>query len=177
MLGLTPLGIIHTAIGLVALAAGFIALIRDKEISPRNHVGKLYIWTTVVTCLTGFPIMQHGGFGKPHVLGVITLLVLVVAAVAGKGKLFGHASRYIEVVSYSATFFFHWIPTLVETTTRLPVGKPLIADRDGPELQAATGVLFLLFLIGAALQVRRMRAGGNTQPDVAPLAGRASSER
>jgi hypothetical protein len=153
-----------------------VALVRDKEITSRNGLGKLYIWTTVLTCLTGFPIMQHGGFGKPHMLGIITLLVLAVPALAGKGRLFGRASRYVEVVSYSATFFFHWIPTLVETTTRLPVGKPLIADRDGPELQAATGVLFLLFLIGAALQVRRLRAGRNTQPDVASLAGRTSSE-
>jgi len=159
MTGLTPLGIIHTAISLVALAAGIVALVRDKEISPRSFVGKLYIWTTVLTCLTGFPIMQHGGLGKPHALGITTLVVLVVAALAGKSK-FGRASRYVEVVSYSATFFFHWIPTVVETTTRLPVGAPLITNRDGPELQAATGVLFLLFLIGATLQVRRLRAQG-----------------
>src|SRR5688572_17720820 len=162
MLGLTTLGIIHTAISLVALAAGIVALIRYKEIPPKSIVGMLYIWTTVLTCLTGFPIMQHGGFGKPHVLGVITLVVLVVAALAGRSK-FGSASRYVEVVSYSATFFFHWIPTVVETTTRLPVGAPLITNRDGPELQAATGVLFLLFLIGATLQVLRLRSQGRQQ--------------
>jgi uncharacterized membrane protein len=157
MLGLTTLGIIHTAISLVALASGIIALVRYKEIPAKLFIGKLYIWTTVLTCLTGFPIMQHGGFGAPHVLGVITLIVLVVAAVAGKTTVFGRASRYVEVVCYSATFFFHWIPTLVETTTRLPVGAPLVADRDGPELQAATGVLFLLFVIGTTIQVLRLR--------------------
>jgi uncharacterized membrane protein len=159
MPSLTPLGIVHTAISLVALGVGIVALVRDKEISSRNFVGKLYIWTTVLTCLTGFPIMQHGGFGKPHALGIITLVVLVVAALAGKSK-FGHGSRYVEIVSYSATFFFHWIPTVVETTTRLPVSAPLITNRDGPELQAATGILFLIFLIGATLQVRRLRAQG-----------------
>lgn len=165
MAGLTNLGIIHTAISLFALGSGIVSLVRYREISPRNFSGALYIWTTILTCLTGFPIMQHGGFGKPHALGVITLLVLVVAALAGKSK-FGGASRYIETVSYSATFFFHWIPTVVETTTRLPVGSPLIADRDGPELQAATGVLFLLFLIGAAAQVWRLR--GQRQIKIQP---------
>ena len=155
--GMTTLGVIHTAISLVALCAGTIALIRDKEISPRKPIGKLYVWTTVLTCLTAFPIMQHGGFGKPHALGILTLVVLAIAGLAGRSR-FGRASRYVEAVSYSATFLFHWIPALVETTTELPVGAPLIADRDGPELQAATGVLFVLFLIGATLQVRRMRA-------------------
>jgi len=155
---MTNLGIIHTGISLIALGAGIVALVRDKEITSRNAVGKLYIWTTVLTCLTGFPIMQHGGFGKPHALGVITLLTLVVASVAGKGKFFGRAARYVETVSYTATFLFHLIPGLVETTTRLPVGAPLIKDREGPELQAATGVLILLFLIGATLQVIKLRA-------------------
>ena len=158
MLGLTPLGIFHTAISLVALVSGIIALIRYQEIPAKLFIGKLYIWTTVVTCLTGVPIMQHGGFGAPHALGVLTLVVLGVAAVAGKTTVFGRASRYVETVSYSATFFFHWIPTLTETSTRLPVGAPLITNRDGPELQVAAGVLFLLFLLGATLQVLRLRA-------------------
>jgi uncharacterized membrane protein len=157
MFGLTSLGVVHTLFSLVALGAGLFAIVRDREIRPRSTVGRVYVWTTIVVCLTGFPIMQHGGFGKPHALGVLTLVVLVVAALAGKSK-FGADSRYVEMVCYSATFFFHWIPTIVETSTRLPLGAPLIKDRDGPELQAATGVLFLLFLTGTTLQVRRLRA-------------------
>ncbi len=61
MFGLTQLGMIHTAISLVAVAAGLIALVRDKEISPRNMLGKVYVITTVLVCLTGFGIFQHGG--------------------------------------------------------------------------------------------------------------------
>jgi uncharacterized membrane protein len=174
MLGLTNLGIVHTAISLIAVGAGIVGFIRDKEINSRNGLGKLYIWTTVLTCVTGFPIMQHGGFGKPHVLGIITLIVLVVAALAGRGK-FGAASRYVEVVSYSSTFFFHMIPTLVETSTRLPVGAPLVQDREGPELQTATGVLFLLFLIGAGLQVWRLRTRSRAQNRTTPLPAGISS--
>lgn len=160
MLGLTTLGTFHTAISLVAVGAGITALVRDREISPRNRLGQVYVATTVITCLTGFGIFQHGGFGKPHVLGVITLLVLGVAAIAARTRVFGRASRYVEALAYSATFLFHWIPGLVETTTRLPIGRPLVADREGPELQAAAGGLFVLFLIGAALQVLRMRRQG-----------------
>jgi hypothetical protein len=114
--------------------------------------------TTIVTCVTAFGIFQHGGFGKPHVLGIVTLVVLGVAAVAGNSSLFGRASRYVETVSYSATFFFHLIPTITETSTRLPPGAPLVANADAPALQVATGVLFVAFLIGATLQVRRLRA-------------------
>ena len=153
MFGLTPLGTFHTAISLIAVVAGLIAFIRDKQISPKNLVGKIYVVTTVITCLTSFGIFQHGGFGKPHVLSIITLVVLGVAAAAGYSNLFGRASRYVETVSYTATFLFHLIPGITETSTRLPLGSPLVADADAPALQMATGVLFVAFLIGATLQV------------------------
>ena len=160
MLGLTTIGIIHTAISLVAVAAGVIALVRYKEISPRNTLGKTYVWSTVLTCLTGFFIFQHGGFGKPHMLGIVTLLVLALAWVAGSTKIFGRASRYIETVAYSLTFFFHMIPGFTETFTRLPVEAPVFSGPDDPTLQKVIGVVFLLFLVGATAQVLRLRRRG-----------------
>jgi hypothetical protein len=176
MLGLTPLGTWHTAISVIAVVAGLIALVRDQEISWKNRLGKLYVITTVLACLTGFGIFQHGSFGVPHVLGLLTLVVLGVAAVAGASRVFGRASRSVETVSYSATFFFHLIPGITETSTRLPVGAPLVADREGPTLQAAAALLFVAFLIGATLQVRRLRATDRQQHGAAELAGGIASQ-
>jgi uncharacterized membrane protein len=158
MLGLTPLGMFHTAISLVAVIAAVIAFFRDKEILVRTMLGKVYVVGTVISCLTGFGIFEHGGFGKPHVLGIVTLLVLLLAAVAGYTRFLGRASPYVETVSYSATFFFHMIPGITETSTRLPPGAPWVANAEAPVLQVATAGMFVLFLIGAALQVRRIRA-------------------
>ena len=157
VLGLTSLGTFHTAISLIALAAGIISFIRYKDISLGNLAGQIYVVSTVVVCLTGFGIFQHGGFGKPHMLGIATLVVLVIAFVAGYTRLYGRASRYVETVSYSLTFFFHMIPTITEGSTRLPPGAPLLPNADAPELQVATAAMFVVFLIGATLQVRRLR--------------------
>ncbi len=90
-LGLTSLGIVHTAISLIAVIAGLIALFRYKEITLRTGWGRIFVWTTVLTCLTGFGIFQHGGFGKPHALGILTLAALAVGAAAGRGAFFGQA--------------------------------------------------------------------------------------
>jgi len=38
------------------------------------------------------------------------------------------------------------------------LGAPLLPNADAPALQAAAAVLGVLFLIGAVLQVRRLRA-------------------
>ena len=167
MFGLTPLGIVHTAISLVALAAGLACLLRFGEIAARHPLGRTYVWATVLTCLTGFGIFRHGGFGAPHALGIITLVVLAVAALAGSGK-FGRASRPIEIVAYSTTLFFHMIPGLTETFTRFPLGAPFFASPEDPALQKAVGVCFVLLVIGCILQVRRLHARGT-----APLPGAA----
>src|SRR6267154_3809253 len=119
--GLTYLGVFHTILSFIALGVGAVALIRDGKIDWDNMTGKIYVITTMIVCLTGFGIFQHGGFGKPHALGVVTLIVLGVAFAAGYTKLYGRLSPYIETVSYSATFLFHLIPGVTETTTRLPL--------------------------------------------------------
>lgn len=166
MLGLTTLGLFHTAISLVALVAGAVALARDKEIVRASALGQLYIWTTVVTSVTGFGIFQHGGFGKPHALGVMTLIVLLLAAIAGRTQLFGRASRYIETIGYTLTFLFHMIPALTETFTRIPVGSPLFSSPEDPALEKIIGLFVLAFIVGATLQVRRLRASAPRQSSV-----------
>lgn len=167
MFGLTFLGAIHTAISLVALAAGFSSLARTGLITWNSGHGRTYVIATVLTCLTGFGIFQRGGFNEAHMLGVLTLLVLGVAWLAARRRL-GGRSRAIEAVALSLTLYFHFIPGITETSLRLPVGAPLAASTDEPWLKAAVGILFLVFLAGAWLQVRHLRASGASGTD--PLA-------
>ena len=151
--GLSPLGAIHTLISLVAVGAGIWAFVRDKAIIPDNSLGKTYVWATVLTCLTGFGIFRHGGFGAPHALGIITLLVLALAAFAWRRKPHGAAWAYVATAGYSLTFFFHMIPGFTETFTRVPVGAPYFTGPEDPALQKVIGVVFAIFLVGVTLQL------------------------
>jgi uncharacterized membrane protein len=168
ILGLTPLGAIHTLISLVAVGAGIAAFVRDKAIIPGNGLGKTYVWTTILTCLTGFGIFQHGGFGAPHALGIITLLVLALAEAARRDKLLGVASPYIATTCYSLTFFFHMIPGFTETFTRLPAGAPVFSGPDDPALQKVIGVVFVIFLAGLVWQLIRLRKARGIHPTPGP---------
>jgi uncharacterized membrane protein len=78
MFGLSPLGIFHNAIGLVALVYGVIALVRHKEITSRQREGRIYLALTLVTAVTALGIFAHGTFGPPHVLALLTLGALAV---------------------------------------------------------------------------------------------------
>jgi hypothetical protein len=142
---------------LIGLAAGLVALARHREISTRSLSGQTFIGGTVLSCLTGFGIFQHGGFGNPHILGIVTLVVLAIALLAERRGTFGALSPYVATVSYSLAFFFHVIPGTVETLIRLPAGAPYLANPDDPKAQPIIGAFFLMFLIGATLQVLRLR--------------------
>lgn len=168
MLGLTTLGVFHTAISLIAVVSGFWAVIRDKEISPRNRLGQTYLVTTLITAVTGLGIFQHGGFGPPHVLSILTLVALALGTIAAASRVFGRASRYVQAISYSSTLFFHMIPGVTETSTRLPPSAPFVASPDSPELQVVALVLLVVFLIGLTLQIRWLRASGARGPGMAP---------
>ena len=151
--GLSPLGAIHTLISLIAVGAGIWAFMRDKAIIPDNSLGKTYVWATVLTCLTGFGIFRHDGFGAQHALGIITLLVLALAALAWRRKPHGAAWAYVATAGYSLTFFFHMIPGFTETFTRVPVGAPYFTGPEDPALQRVIGAVFAIFLVGVTLQL------------------------
>jgi uncharacterized membrane protein len=158
MLGLTTLGVIHTVISLIALAAGFVALAGAREISTRTSAGRTFVGMTILSCLTGLGIFQHGGFGNPHVLAIVTLIVLAIALLAERRASFGRLSRYMATVGYSLALFFHFIPGTIETLTRLPAGAPYLASPEDPKALPIIGTFFVIFLIGAFLQVIRVRA-------------------
>jgi uncharacterized membrane protein len=157
MLGMTPFGLFHTLISLVAVVAGFLSFLRDGRISSRNTLGKTYIVFTIATCVTALFIFHHGGFGPAHIVAVLTLVVLGIAGTAHATPIFGRGARYVETLSYSATFLFHMIPAVTETTMRLPPGAPLVTSPDSPTLKALYLVLLAAFLIGAVVQSLHLR--------------------
>jgi uncharacterized membrane protein len=156
-MNLTPLGIVHTLLSLVAVVAALVALVRDGGIAPRSGVGRVYIWSLVATCVTGLPIFRHGTIGPPHISGVLTLAAFAVAFIAPKG-VFGRASARIETISYWATLLLLGIATVTETLTRLPPSAPLVASPDAGVLKVLYLGLLVLFVIGVTRQLRRLPA-------------------
>ena len=159
MLGLTTLGAIHTAIGLVAIGLGFWALARDREILW-NRLGQAYLFLTFITAATGLPIFRHGGFGPPHVLALMTFVALGFGILPATTTVFGGWSRVVRIVSFTSTFLFHAIPGFTESLIRLPVAKPFAASPDDPVMRPIYGTLLALYALGLWLQLRRRKAAG-----------------
>ncbi len=157
ILHLSSFGALHTVIALVAVVFGIVALARYGRIGTDSGAGMAYVVLTAVTAVSGLFIFRHGAFGPPHVLAILTLLVLALAyAMERKGQ--GRAVlRHVAVSAYSLTLFFHLIPGLTETGTRLPLDSPLFSGPEDPTLKMLVGIGFLMYLIGTAWQLCRLR--------------------
>jgi len=152
-LALTPLGVFHTAISLVAIASGAWALARDKMI-VFNLLGRLYLTTTALTAATGLMMFRHDVWRIGHSFSVLTLAVLAIGTLAAATPLFGRASRYVQAIFYSSTVLIHMITGLAETLTRLPPEAPLVTAANAYLFKDIIGGLCVAFLIGLAFQLR-----------------------
>ena len=162
MLNITPFGWFHTAISLVSLFGGLYALLGHHDIRYATPLGKTYTWFTVATCLTSFFLMRTGKLSEAHGLTVLTLIVLAVAVLLGRNAVLGSWRHIASALAFTLTAYFHFIPGLTETLTRVPIGAPLVSGPQDPLLQKLAGGTFLAFLVGMVLQVRALRRGRTT---------------
>jgi phosphatidylglycerophosphate synthase len=164
---LSILGIIHTAISIIAIIVALYALIRDGQINPKNGSGKLYILLTIITCITALPIMRTGHPTAGHNLAVIILIVLPIAVYAPSFKFLGKSAAYIQIFLMSLTLFFSFIPAIVETLTRVPISRPIADGPNSPVIKMGLLILVVLFTVGVLYQSiklwsRQKRASGQT---------------
>ena len=162
---LSILGIIHTAISILALFAGFIALYQFGRIKVKSTIGQWYIILTAITCLTGLPIMRTGQPTPGHVLAVLVLLLLPLAYYAYNIKLFKNKADYLQTFFMSTTLFFSMVPAINETLTRLPVSAPIASGPDSPILKMSLLLLVVIYLAGSTYQIYRIRMFRRVNPD------------
>jgi len=160
---LSILGIIHTAISVIALIVALAALVKSGKVNPAAKLGNWYVWLTVITCITGFPIMKTGHFTPGHYLAIIIIILLPLAIYAY--RIFGKAAPYVQIILMSTTVFMSFIPAIVESLTRLPMSQPLASGPNDPIIQKAMGALMVIYVVGVIYQIIKLRM---TKKDATP---------
>jgi hypothetical protein len=154
---LSILGIIHTALSVLAIIAALVALARYGKISPANAMGKLYIALTILTCVTSLPIMKLGHPTAGHYLAIIILALLPIGIYAKAIPLIKKAADYVQIIVMSTTLFLSMIPATVETLTRVPISGPIAKDPNDPIIQKGLLVFVLLYGVGTIYQLLKLR--------------------
>ena len=85
-LDLLPLGWVHLVASLIALATGFLVLLRPKGTPVHKRRGRVYALTLVATSITALGIYRRGVFFFPHWLAITALIVTAVGVLAAHFK-------------------------------------------------------------------------------------------
>ncbi|MET0243387.1 MAG: hypothetical protein ABW174_07960 [Flavitalea sp.] len=156
-MGISPLGIFHTVIGVVAIIAALVAFIRYGRIDLNKITGKIYFWFTLITSLTALGISKTGKLNPGHALSAIVIILITAAWYLNAKKKHNNRSRYFENFYLSFSFFLSMLPTVNETFTRVPIGHPLAKDITDPIIGKTLLVIVVLFITGSVYQFIRQR--------------------
>lgn len=156
-MNLSGLGIFHTIIGILAIAAAVTAFVKYGKINLAAGSGKVYFYATLVTSVTALGISKHGGFNAGHVFSLFIIILIAIAYFLYSKRKESSKARYFENFLLSFSFFLSLVPTVNETFTRVPIGHPLAKNIKDPVIGQTLLFLFVLFIAGSVLQFIKQR--------------------
>jgi hypothetical protein len=144
----------HVVISLVAIAAGLIVAYGMLGSRLLEGWTALFLFTTVLTSLTGF------GFPFDHVLpshvvGALSLVVLLVAILGYYLYRLAGAWRWIYVVAALVALWFNVFVQIVQAFQKISFLQPLAPTQSEPAFQIAQGAALVVFIVIGILAVRK----------------------
>jgi len=155
-LSTTTFTFLHVLASLIGIGSGFVVvlgLIAGKRL-PRWTA--LFLATTIVTSLTGF-LFPFKGFTPAIALGILSLVMLLLAAIAlYAGRLAG-AWRGTYVVTTVLALYFNFFVLIVQLFEKVPALKALAPTRSAPPFKITQLAALTVFAVLSTLAFKRFR--------------------
>src|ERR1700741_5245195 len=127
---------IHVAISLIGIASGLVALFALAGGRLLSGWTALFLATTVLTSVTGFPLPPFG-LDPPRIVGIISLVLLAVAIAALYLFRLAGAWRWIYVGSAVAALYLNVFVLVAQSFQKLPPLKALGRTKSDPPFLVA----------------------------------------
>ena len=149
--------LIHTLISLAGIASGFVVMFGLLAGNRMNAWTAIFLVTTVATSVTGFGFPFHKLL-PPHIVGIISLVILAVAIAARYAFHLAGAWRWIYVVTAAIAQYFNCFVLVVQAFQKVPALKALAPTQKEPPFVVAQLAVLLLFVVLITLATRKFRA-------------------
>jgi hypothetical protein len=148
--------LVHVLLSLVGIVAGLIVVygfLQGRLLSGWNG---LFLVTTVATSATGF-LFHSAQFGPPHVVGVISLVVLGIAVAALYAFNLAGFWRWIYAVTATLALYLNVFVGVVQAFQKISFLQPLAPTQSEPPFAIAQGIVLVIFIALGFLASRRLR--------------------
>ena len=145
---------LHVLISLVGIASGLIVLERFFRNPTLGVSNVVFLITTILTSVTGF-LFPFKAFGPPHIVGVISLVVLAIALFAlHAGNLVG-PWRWIYVCGAVLALYLNVFVAVVQSFDKIGRLRALAPTGSEPPFAITQGIVLLIFIgVGIVALVR-----------------------
>jgi hypothetical protein len=150
--------LLHVVITLIAIGSGLIAVGGMFASHKLPGTSALFLFTTILTSVTGFLFPIHG-FTPALGVGIVSCVILAVALFAYYSKHLTGAWRLIYVVTAVASLYLNVFVLVVQSFIKVAALNALAPTQSEPPFVIAQIVVLLIFVligIAAAIKFRPM---------------------
>src|SRR6202035_1827323 len=144
----------HVILSVVGIGSGLVVAVGMLAAKKLDGWTALFLATTVATSVTGF-LFHSAKFGPPHVIGLLSLLLLILAVLARYSYHLAGSWRWIYIVTAMLSLYFNVFVGVVQAFQKLPLLQPLAPTGTEPPFAITQGVVLIAFIALTVLTLKR----------------------
>ena len=145
---------IHVALSLIGIVSGLVVLYGLLVGKPSGGWTALFLASTILTSITGFPLAPFG-LDPPRIVGGISLVLLALAVAALYVFHLAGAWRWIYIGSAVTALYLNVFVGVVQAFQKLAPLRSLAPTQSEPPFLIAQLVVMAIFIALGILTVRR----------------------
>lgn len=145
---------IHVALSLIGIVAGLIVLYGLLAGRALGGWTALFLLTTILTSVTGFPLPPFG-LDPPRMVGILSLILLAIAVGAYYAFHLAGAWRWVYVVTAMVALYLNCFVAVIQSFAKIPSLHALAPTQSEPPFLIAQIVLLALFVVLGFVSVRK----------------------
>lgn len=147
---------LHVIISLIAIVSGIIVMFGLLRSNNMPGLTAIFLLFTILTSATGF-LFPFTKLLPSHMVGILSLMLLVIAVIALYGVKLSGPWRWIYVVTAMTSLYLNIFVLLIQGFLKVDALKALAPTQTEPPFVVIQGILlafFVIVIIGAARRFR-----------------------
>ncbi len=152
---------VHTIISIIAIIAGFIVMFGMLKSTRPGGLTAIFLLLTILTSATGFliPPLVSDKLLPSHIIGALSLLLLLIACIALYGAKLSGSWRWIYAVTELLALYFNTFVLVIQSFLKIPALTAIAPGNppSGPVFAVVQGVVLVFFVLMIIGAIRRFR--------------------
>jgi hypothetical protein len=154
---MTTYTLVHVLISLAGILSGFVVLVGLLAARPLHGWTAIFLATTAATSATGFGF-PFERLLPSHIVGIISLAVLVVAMFARYVRNLAGAWRKVYVVTAVVALYLNVFVLIVQAFLKVPALKEIAPTQSEPPFKIIQFIVLVIFVVLAVAAAIRFRS-------------------